>query len=183
MPQPVVASPRPASPGPRGRAAAVAAVALLVAASAPPTLAQTPAQWTEWGERVHGGFGSLVAYGIGIGSDALVRWGAPRRQIEVEYQDGPAAPCACVLDGIAIAVSASLGQRTLALADGRTEPGLLGRARLTDRRTGRTLIYELPAEAMATMAAINRDTPAEARYEAVMRLPADALFRVRETVR
>lgn len=80
-----------------------------------------------------------MAYGVRIGTVALVRLVASRRPIKVECQDGPAAPCACVLDGIAIAVSARLGQRTLA--------------------------------------------PAEARDEAVVRQPAEALFRVRETVR
>lgn len=86
--------------------------------------AQTAEEWVRIGDQVHGGFGSLVAYGIRVGLDARQRLGAERRELSVQYADGPQTPCACVLDGIAIAVSASLGQRTLSLDVERTAPGL-----------------------------------------------------------
>lgn len=77
--------------------------------------AQSPQQWVEWGDRVHGGFGSLIAYGIRIGLDAMDRLDADRRELDVVYTDGPRSPCPCIVDGIAIAVSASVGQRTLSI--------------------------------------------------------------------
>jgi hypothetical protein len=153
------------------------AVLLLWAAS--PAGAQTPEQWTEWGERVHGGFGSLIAYGIRVGNDALARLGAERREVTVEYTDGPATPCACALDGVAIAVSASLGQRTMKLMEARTEAGLLARIKFTSKKTGQSLTYELPMSAMPVMGAINKDVPVGQRWAAVAKLDPGTLYTVR----
>jgi formylmethanofuran dehydrogenase subunit E len=140
--------------------------------------AQTPQQWVEWGDRVHGGFGSLIAYGIRIGLDSMQRLGAQRRELIVEYTDGPQSPCPCVLDGIAIAVSASLGQRTLTLDQGRTPAGLLGEVTITNRKTGRKVTYRLPQSALPLMQAINRDEKGVGRFEAVMKIDASALYSV-----
>ena len=117
-----------------------------------PAHAQSDAQWTEWGARVHGGFGSLIAYGVVIGQDALQRLHAQRRELSVHYVDGPQTPCACVLDGVSVAVSASLGQRTLVLDEQRAEPGVLARIRFTRRDNGATVEYELPQAMLARMA-------------------------------
>lgn len=155
---------------------------LLLAATltlaAPTAHAQTAEQWVDWGDRVHGGFGSLIALGIRVGLDASQRLGAERRELSVQYTDGPQTPCPCVVDGIAIAVSASLGQRTLQLDPERTAPGLLARVTFTHRKSGRTLTYELPQTVLPVMQAINRDEKGVGRYEAVMRLEPASLFRV-----
>lgn len=140
---------------------------------------QTNEQWTEWGDRVHGGFGSLIAYGVVIGSDSLVRLNAQRRDVAVEYTDGPMTPCACVLDGIAIAVSASLGQRTMKLNEYRTEEGLLARVKVTNKKTSQSVVYELPLSVMLLMAAINKDFSPSKRLEAVQRLNPSELYSVK----
>jgi formylmethanofuran dehydrogenase subunit E len=146
--------------------------------SAQTTHAQTPEQWVEWGDRVHGGFGSLIALGIRVGLDATQRLGAERRELSVQYADGPQTPCPCVLDGIAIAVSASLGQRTLSLDTERAAPGLLARVTFTHKKSGRTLTYEMPQTVLPVMQAINRDEKGTGRFQAVMKLEPTSLFRV-----
>lgn len=140
--------------------------------------AQTSQQWVEWGDRVHGGFGSLIAYGIRIGLDAMDRLDADRRELDVVYTDGPQSPCACVADGIAIAVSASPGQRTLSVDPDRTAAGELGRVHFTHRASGRMLTYVLPQSALPLMNTINRDEVGAGRFEAVMKLEAKLLYRV-----
>ncbi|MCZ7566844.1 MAG: formylmethanofuran dehydrogenase subunit E family protein [Burkholderiales bacterium] len=154
------------------------ALAAALALTAPAARAQTPEQWVEWGDRVHGGFGSLIALGIRVGLDAMQRMGADRRQLSVHYVDGPQTPCPCVLDGIAIAVSASVGQRTLSLDPERAAPGVLARVTFVHRTSGRKLTYELPHTVLSVMQTINRDTKGVARYEAVMKLDPTSLFRV-----
>ena len=136
-------------------------------------------KWTEWGDRVHGGFGSLIAYGVVIGNDSLVRLSAQRRDVIVEYTDGPMTPCACVLDGIAIAVSASLGQRTMKLNEYRTEEGLLARVKITNKKTNQLVVYELPMSVMPLMATINKDYEPSKRLEAVQRLNQSVLYSVK----
>jgi formylmethanofuran dehydrogenase subunit E len=152
--------------------------AALLALAAYPARAQTPEQWVEWGDRVHGGFGSLIALGIRVGLDAMQRLGAERRELSVRYFDGPQTPCPCVVDGIAIAVSASLGQRTLALDAERTPPGLLARVTFVHKQSGRTLTYELPQSILPAMQMINRDEQGVGRLAAVMKLEPSTLFRV-----
>ena len=143
-----------------------------------PLKAQTPEQWTQWGTVVHGGFGSLIAYGIRIGDDALKRLDAKKGAVIVEYADNPAAPCACVADGIAIAVTASIGQRSLRLSDTTAPSHLLARVIFTHKETRQTAIYELPWTALAQMGEINRRLPPEQRYAAVMKLDTDKLYSV-----
>ncbi len=153
-------------------------VVAVLALTAQAARAQTPEQWVEWGDRVHGGFGSLIALGIRVGLDAMERLGADRRQLSVHYIDGPQTPCPCVLDGIAIAVSASLGQRTLSLDSERAPPGLLARVTFIHKQSGRKLTYELPQTVLPVMQTINRDDKGVGRYEAVMKLESTSLFRV-----
>ena len=140
--------------------------------------AQTPQQWVEWGDRAHGGFGSLIAYGIRIGLDAMDRLDAERRELDVVFTDGPQSPCACIADGVAIAVSASLGQRTLSMNPERTAEGELGRVHFTHRETGRTLTYVLPQSALPLMQAINREEVVVERFDAVMELDSGLLYQV-----
>jgi len=154
------------------------AIVLMLCFSYPGANAQSPQQWVEWGDRVHGGFGSLIAYGIRIGLDAMDRLEADRRELEVVYTDGPQAPCPCVIDGVAVAVSASLGQRTLTLEPDRTADGELGRVRFTHKESGRTLTYVLPQSALPLMNAINRDESGVGRLQAVMELDAELLYQV-----
>ena len=156
------------------------ATSLLALALAAPSMvsAQTPEQWISWGDRVHGGFGSLIALGVIVGQDALARLDAERRDLAVDYTDGPQSPCACVIDGIAVAVSASVGQRTLRLESERTESGLLARIRFTRRSDARSLVYEIPQPILAVMAAINRDPDPLERWRAVNAIDRASLFRV-----
>ena len=151
---------------------------LLLLANISAAYAQTPEQWVDWGDRVHGGFGSLIAYGIRIGLDAMQRMDAERRELAVSYVDGIDSPCPCVLDGIAIALSASVGQRTLELSPARAPKGTLGVVRITHRKTGAVLTYELPQSALSQMERINREHRGTARLSAVMELNSDLLFRV-----
>ena len=143
------------------------------------SFAQTHEQWTEWGERVHGGFGSLIALGIVVGNDSLVRLNAQRRDVTVEYTDGNNSPCACVLDGITISVSASLGQRTIKLNDYRTEDGLLARIKFTNKKTNQSIVYELPMSVMPMMANINKDYAPNKRLEAVLKLNPNSLYSIK----
>jgi len=108
----------------------------------------------------------------------MQRLGAERRELLVSYTDGAESPCPCVLDGVGIAVSASLGQRTLTLEPGRTATGLLGRVSITHKKSGRTLTYQLPQSALPLMLAINRDEKGVGRFEAVMKIDAGLLYRV-----
>ena len=140
--------------------------------------AQTAEDWETWGDRVHGAFGSLVAYGVRIGNDALTRLNAARRDVTVEYTDGAKSPCACVLDGISIAVSASLGQRTLKLNDFRTEDGLLARVKVTNKKTGEFAVYELPMSALPLMGSINSEFKSNKRFQAVMGIDSSKLYSV-----
>ena len=156
-------------------------VTVTLATLAQSSHAQTNEQWVEWGDRVHGGFGSLIAYGVLIGNDSLVRLNAQRRDVTVEYTDGANTPCACVLDGIAIAVSASLGQRTMKLNEFRTEDGLLARIKFTNKKTSQSVLYELPMSAMPLMAAINKDYEPNKRLEAVQNLKPSLLYSIKPT--
>jgi len=75
--------------------------------------AETPEEWVALGARVHGGYGAFIPLGIKIGLDAVDRLKAKPRELSVTYYDGEKSPCACFADGVAIATSASVGQRSL----------------------------------------------------------------------
>lgn len=120
----------------------------------------------------------MIAYGIRIGDDALKRLNAQRRDVIVEYADNPAAPCACVADGIGIAVTASVGQRSLRIAEKSAPNNLLGRVTVTHKKTQQSVIYELPITVLAQMTEINARLQPSQRYDAVMRLDAEMLYKV-----
>jgi formylmethanofuran dehydrogenase subunit E len=90
--------------------------AVLIVLLASPALAETPDEWVALGTRVHGGFGSFIPLGIKIGLDASERLKAQPRELSITYYDSDKSPCACFADGIAIATYASVGQRTLTIA-------------------------------------------------------------------
>ena len=87
-------------------------------------------------------------------------------------------PCACALDGIALAVSASPGHGTLVLNPDRSATGLLARVTFTHRPSGRHLTYEVPQSVLPLLEMINQQAAGVGRYEAVMGLDPAMLFRV-----
>jgi FmdE, Molybdenum formylmethanofuran dehydrogenase operon len=98
--------------------------------------AETPDEWATLGARVHGGFGSFIPLGIKIGLDAVNRLGAKPRELTILYYDSDKSPCACFVDGIAIATYASVGQRTLTISSEKAvylkpDPPLRGRMMAT----------------------------------------------------
>ncbi|WP_188311827.1 formylmethanofuran dehydrogenase subunit E family protein [Salinarimonas soli] len=116
---------------------------------------QTREELIAAGKRVHGGFGTLVALGIRIGTDAAERLGAGPREVDVTYFDSPAAPCACIVDGITVATAASPGQRTLRIAPEPAGYGLLARVVIRHRRTGRAVEAAVPLEVLPGMSEVN----------------------------
>ena len=90
-----------------------AALATLVLGVWVPAYSETPDEWVALGRRVHGGFGSYVVIGIRIGLDAQKRLDAKPRELDVTYQDGANTPCACAVDGIMLATTATPGQNSL----------------------------------------------------------------------
>jgi hypothetical protein len=83
-----------------------------------------------------------------------------------------------VVDGVSIAVTASLGQCSLKLSDSPTPSHLLAKVTFTHKDSKQTLVYELPWSALALMGEINSRWPPGQRYEAVMKLDADRLYTV-----
>jgi len=153
-----------------------ALLATLILAIAAPAAAQSPEQWIEWGERVHGGFGTLIALGIRVGLDAQNRLGAARRELDVTYYDGTGTPCPCVADGALIATSASPGQGTLRIAQDKAAPGMLAEIVFRHRKTGATTRYRISMEVMPRMAQWNKTLDARGRYDAVMAADASTLY-------
>lgn len=148
----------------------------ILATAAAGAAAQSPEQWIDWGQRVHGGFGVLIGVGIRIGQDALLHLEASRRELDVTYFDTAAAPCPCIVDGILVAVSASPGQKTLRVASQPAGPGLYGEALIAHRRTGKRVRYCVLPEGIARLEAAQKQRDFRVRYDAVMALPAEALF-------
>jgi formylmethanofuran dehydrogenase subunit E len=115
----------------------------------------TRAELIAAGARVHGGFGTLIALGIRIGTEARERLGAGPRELDVTYIDSPQAPCACVADGIMVATSASPGQRSLRIAPEPAGEGLLARAVIRHKPTGRAVEATIPLDVLAGMREVN----------------------------
>lgn len=159
------------------RRLSVLLIGLLMCIAAP-SHAQTAEQWIDWGSRVHGGFGTLIALGIRVGQDAAQRLQAGPRELEVTYLDGPKTPCACVADGILVAVSASPGQRTLRVAPEPAAEGLLADIRFRHRKTGAMASYRIPMAVMPRMAEWNTTLDERGRLLAVMAAEAGSLFMV-----
>lgn len=160
---------------------AVLAFASLIAAPfiAVPAIAQaeTPDEWIALGTRVHGGFGAFIPLGIRIGLDAAGKLNAKPRELSVTYHDSKASPCACFADGIAIATTASFGQRTLVMSPESAPDGAAAVAVIRPRQGGPGLKYTIPMSALGKLGPMNTAlTDPRARYDAVM--AADGLFRV-----
>ena len=98
--------------------------------------AETPEEWIALGARVHGCFGAFIPVGIRIGLDALRRLDAKPREVTVIYHDGERAPCACIADGVAIATTASVGQRTLQIAADKAAAGALAVISIRHKQAG-----------------------------------------------
>src|SRR5262249_24186532 len=151
-------------------------IAALLLALISPAKAETPDEWVKLGARVHGGFGSFIPLGIKIGLDAVERFKAKPRELSVVYYDNDSSPCACFADGIAIATTASVGQRSLIIASEKSPPGTLAVIVIRPRQGGPGFKYVIPASALAKLGPMNKDLERRARYDAVMR--TDGLFTV-----
>jgi hypothetical protein len=142
-------------------------------------IAETPPDerdlWISLGTRIHGEFGTLIAVGIRIGEDARQKLQAARRELDVTYYSGKAAPCPCVSDGIMIATYSSPGQRTLRVAMEPAAGGEFGRAVIVHKPTNRSLEYIIPQTSAAVILMANRGTPVE-RWNSIMTLPEDQVF-------
>lgn len=160
----------------------IAALCLVTANARAEHTARSPQEWVSIGTQVHGGFGTLIALGIRIGQDALKTLGVDPRQVEVTLIDGPRSPCACLIDGLMVATSASPGQRTLQVSNERAADGQLGVVLVRDRKGGRTVRYVVEQKAMEQLGAWNKSLDPIGRYHAVMNEPAERLF-VREDLR
>jgi formylmethanofuran dehydrogenase subunit E len=140
--------------------------------------AQSPEEWIKLGETVHGGFGTLIPLGIRIGLDARERLKAAPRELDITYYDGSGTPCACVVDGILIATSASPGQGTLRIASEKAAAGFMGEALIRHRKTGETRRYRIPAAAYGEVLSWNKGRSPRERYDIVMQASAATLFSV-----
>lgn len=141
--------------------------------------AETPDEWVTLGRRVHGGFGTYIALGIRVGLDAMKRLEAEPRDLEVIYQNGPKAPCPCIVDGIMIATVATPGQNSLLLLPVKSGPTTLGIVIIKHKKTRQSLRYTLPDSARSLLDTWNRDKIDEhERYDVVMKAPEESLFRV-----
>ena len=154
----------------------LSAAILIAGALAGPSRAESPEEWIALGTRVHGGFGAFIPLGIRIGLDAVARLNAKPRELVVVYHDSARSPCACFADGIAIATSASVGQRTLTVAPEPAPEGAIAVAVIRPRAGGPGFKYTIPAAALARLGAMNKDLDPRGRYDAVM--SADGLFEV-----
>lgn len=128
----------------------------------------TPEQWIDWGQRVHGGFGVLIAAGIRIGLDAQSHLNATRRQMRVTFYDSDIAPCPCLADGIIVAVSASPGQRTLIMSDEKAGEGWYAEILFEHRSSGEQVRYCVRPEAMFAFNEVQRQPDFRLRFDAVM---------------
>lgn len=128
----------------------------------------TPEQWIDWGQRVHGGFGVLIAAGIRIGLDAQAHLDAARRQMRVTFFDSEIAPCPCLADGIIVAVSASPGQRSLIMSDIPAGEGWYAEILFEHRGSGQQVRYCVRPESMFAFNEFQRQPDFRLRFDAVM---------------
>lgn len=141
-----------------------------------PAHAETPEEWIALGTRVHGGFGAFIPLGIRIGLDAADQLKAKPRELSVVYHDSKQSPCACFADGIAIATTASVGQRSLTIAPESAPEGAAAIAVIRPRSGGPGLRYTIPLASLDRLRQMNQTLGPRERYDAVM--AADGLFRV-----
>lgn len=150
-------------------AACVAAVLFGTAAKA-----ETPEEWVKLGARVHGGYGAFIPLGVRIGLDAVATLKAQPRQLAVTYFDNPKSPCACFLDGVALATVASVGQRTVTIAPEAAPDDAAAVILIRPRQGGPGLRYVVPMRVLPTLQGMNKALDPLARHHAVM--AADGLF-------
>jgi hypothetical protein len=153
-----------------------AVAVLLLALAAPAASAETPEEWIVLGTRVHGGFGAFIPLGIKIGLDAADRLKAQPRELAVLYYDSDKSPCACFADGIAIATTASAGQRSLVIAQEKAPEGAIAVAIIRPRKGGPGFKYTIPASALGVLGPMNATLDPKGRWGAVMK--TDGLFTV-----
>jgi hypothetical protein len=137
-------------------------------------IAETPEEWVKLGARVHGGFGAFIPVGIKIGLDAAQTLKAQPRQLAVTYYDNPKAPCACFADGVAIAITSSVGQRTVTIAPEKAPDDAAAVIVIRPRQGGQGLRYTIPMSALPRLAEMNKTLEPLQRYHAVMK--AEGLF-------
>lgn len=154
----------------------IATIAAVLASLAGAAKAETPDEWVTRGTRVHGRFGSFIPLGIRIGLDAMDRLKAGPRELIVTYYDTDKAPCACFADGIAIATTASFGQRSLILAAEKAPDDAAAVAMIRPRAGGPGFKYTIPMSALGKLGAMNQNLSPRERYDAVMK--EDGLFTV-----
>lgn len=144
---------------------------LLACAGASIARAETPDEWVKLGARVHGGFGAFIPVGIKIGEDAMKRLNAQPRELAVTYYSGEGVPCACSVDGVMLAVSASPGQGSVQVASEKSPPGTFAVVVIRPRKGGDGLRYIVPMSVMPRLGEINKTIQDPlARYNAVMAL-------------
>lgn len=148
----------------------------LVTSSASTARAETPEQWAALGARVHGGYGAFIPLGVKIGLDAMARLKAEPRSLSILYHDNPKAPCACFADGIAIATTASFGQRSVRLAPDQAPADMAAVIVIRPRKGGPGFRYAIPMAALPGLAKMNKELKPLERHEAVMK--AGGLFTV-----
>jgi len=149
---------------------------LLLSLAAPAARAETPEEWIVLGTRVHGGFGAFIPLGIRIGLDAAERLKAQPRELAVLYYDSDKSPCACFADGIAIATTASAGQRSLVIAPEKAPDGAIAVAVIRPRKGGPGFKYTIPVSALGVLGPMNATLAPKGRWDAVMK--TDGLFTV-----
>ena len=150
-----------------------------VLAASFPTLAraETAQEWATLGARVHGGYGAFIPLGVKIGLDAREKLKADPRELSVLYYDNPKVPCACFADGIAIATTASPGQRSLMIAADQAPDGAAAVIVIRPRKGGAGLKYTIPMASLPKLAEINKlQADPVARHDAVIKM--DGLFEV-----
>jgi hypothetical protein len=138
--------------------------------------AETPEEWVVLGARVHGGYGAFIPLGIKIGLDAVDRLKTKPRELAVTYYDSEKTPCACFADGVAIATSASVGQRSLTIDPEKAPDGAAAIIVIRPRQGGPGFKYTIPLSALPRLRKINTELDPLGRHDAVMK--ADGLFEV-----
>ena len=147
------------------------AAALLAASIGTAAHAETPEEWVKLGARVHGGFGAFIPVGILIGEDAMKRLKAQPRELSVLYYSGEGVPCACSVDGVMLAVSASPGQGSVQVAPEKSPPGTFAVIIIRPRKGGDGVKYTVPMSVMPKLGEINKTIQDPlARYNAVVAL-------------
>jgi hypothetical protein len=131
--------------------------------------AETPDEWVKLLTRVHGGFGSFLPVGIRIGEDAMKRLDAKPRELAVVFYQGEGVPCPCLVDGVMLALSASPGQGSVAVASEKSPPGTFAVVVIRPRKGGDGLRYTVPISMLPRLGQINSTIQDPlGRYKAVM---------------